>query len=70
MFKKFLSNKAYPIIFLTIIVAISVILLVVVNNITSPVVEARRMEEITGNLEKIFPDIDKYELKDEIYFVY
>ena len=70
MFKKFLSNKAYPIIFLTIIVAISVILLVVVNNITSPVVEARRMEEITGNLEKIFPGIDKYELKDEIYFIY
>ncbi len=70
MSKKFLSNKAYPVIFLAVIVTVSVILLIVVNNITSSVVESRRIEEITETLEKIFPEMSNYEIEDEIYIIY
>ena len=51
MLKKILSNKAYPVVFLAIIVTISVILLIAVNSFTSNVVESRREEEGTGILE-------------------
>lgn len=70
MFKKFLSNKAYPIIFLAIIVIISVTLLVAVSSLTSPVLETREAEEIKGILENIFPEMSSYEIEDEIYVIY
>lgn len=70
MFKKILSNKAYPIVFLTIIVAISVVLLIAVNSATSSVVESRKIEEVKSGLENIFPAMSNYELEDEIYVIY
>jgi len=70
MLKKILSNKAYPVVFLAIIVTISVILLIAVNSFTSTVVESRRIEEITGILEEIFPDMSRYELEGEVYTIY
>lgn len=70
MFKKILSNKAYPVIFLAVIVIISVTLLVAVNSLTSPVLETRKVEEIKGILENIFPEMTGYEIEDEIYVIY
>jgi electron transport complex protein RnfG len=70
MFKKILSNKAYPVVFLSIIVIVSVVLLMVVNSLTSSIVESRRVEEITGILENIFPEMSQYELEDEVYIIY
>ena len=70
MFKKILSNKAYPVVFLAIIVIVSVVLLIGVNSLTSDIVESRRVEEITGILENIFPEMSDYELDDEVYIIY
>jgi Na+-translocating ferredoxin:NAD+ oxidoreductase subunit G len=70
MFKKILSNKAYPVVFLAIIVTVSVVLLIAINSFTSPVVESRRVEEITGLLENIFPEMSQYELEGEVYIIY
>ena len=70
MLKKILSNKAYPVVFLAIIVTISVILLIAVNSFTSTVVESRREEEVTGILEEIFPEMSRYELEGEVYIIY
>jgi len=70
MLKKILSNKAYPVVFLAIIVTVSVVLLIAVNSLTSSVVESRRVEEITGILEEIFPEMSQYELEGEVYIIY
>jgi len=70
MLKKILSNKAYPVVFLAIIVTISVILLIAVNSFTSKVVESRREEEVTSILEEIFPEMSRYELEGEVYTIY
>jgi electron transport complex protein RnfG len=70
MLKKILSNKAYPVVFLAIIVTISVVLLIAVNSFTSTVVESRREEEVTGILEEIFPKMSRYELEGEVYTIY
>ncbi len=70
MSKKILSNKVYPIVFLTLIVAASVVLLVSINSVTSPVIEERNVEEIKSVLGSIFPEMSMYELEDEVYIVY
>jgi electron transport complex protein RnfG len=70
MFKKILLNKAYPVVFLAVIVTVSVVLLVVINNMTSSVVESRRVEEIKGTLENIFPEMSQYEIEDGVYIIY
>ncbi len=70
MRNKILSNKAYPVIFLAVIVIISVILLMVVNSITSPIVKNTQVEEIKNTLRSIFPEMSQYELKDEVYIIY
>jgi len=70
MLKKILANKAYPVVFLAIVVTVSVILLIAFNGFTSSVIESRREEEITGILKEIFPDMSRYELEDEVYIIY
>ena len=70
MRNKILSNKAYPVVFLSVIVIVSVVLLMAVNSLTSSIVESRRVEEITGILENIFPEMSEYELEDEVYIIY
>jgi electron transport complex protein RnfG len=71
MFKKILSNKAYPVVFLAIIVIVSVVLLMVVNSITSPIVKNMQVEEIENTLRSIFPEMSEYEeLEDEVYIIY
>ena len=70
MRNKILSNKAYPVVFLAVIVVASVVLLMVVNSITSPIVKNMQVEEIKNTLRSIFPEMSQYELKDEIYIIY
>lgn len=70
MRNKILSNKAYPVVFLAVIVVASVVLLMVLNSITSPIVKNMQVEEIKNTLRNIFPEMSQYELKDEIYIIY
>jgi len=70
MRNKILSNKAYPVVFLALIVIVSVVLLMVVNNITSPIVKKMQVEEIENTLRSIFPEMSRYEVEDEIYVIY
>ncbi|GAH28060.1 unnamed protein product [marine sediment metagenome] len=70
MRNKILSNKAYPVVFLAVIVVASVVLLMVVNSITSPIVKNMQVEEIKNTLRSIFPEMSEYELEDEIYIIY
>ncbi|MFA5015353.1 MAG: RnfABCDGE type electron transport complex subunit G [Actinomycetota bacterium] len=70
MRNKILSNKAYPVIFLAVIVTVAVVLLIAVNSVTSSTVESRKVEEVKSTLENIFSGIDRYEIEDEIYIVY
>ncbi|GAH24445.1 unnamed protein product, partial [marine sediment metagenome] len=70
MRNKILSNKAYPVVFLAVIVIVSVILLMVVNSITLPIVKNTQVEEIKNTLRSIFPEMSQYELEDEVYIIY
>lgn len=70
MLKRFLSNKAYPVIFLAVVVTISVALLTMVDSFTSSVIETRKAEEVKGILENIFPGMTDFEIEDEIYVIY
>ncbi|MBA7508826.1 Ion-translocating oxidoreductase complex subunit G [subsurface metagenome] len=70
MRNKILSNKAYPVVFLAVIVVASVVLLMVVNGITSPIVKNMQVEEIKNTLRSIFPEMSEYGLEDEIYIIY
>lgn len=70
MSSKILTNKAYPIVFLAVIVTISVVILIALNSVTSSIVEERRVEEIKDTLEKIFPEMSEYKLEDEVYMIY
>jgi len=66
---RIMENKFYPVIFLAVIVFIAVVLLMYVNNITTAKILEQREAKIVDQLENIFPDMDRYELKDEIYIV-
>jgi len=70
MRNKILSNKAYPVVFLAVIVIVSVVLLIAVNSITSPIVKNMQVEEIKNTLRSIFPEMSQYELDDEVYIIY
>jgi Na+-translocating ferredoxin:NAD+ oxidoreductase subunit G len=66
---RIMENKFYPVIFLVVIVFVAVILLMYVNNITTAKILEQREAKIVTQLQNIFPDMDKYVLKDEIYIV-
>lgn len=70
MRNKILSNRAYPVVFLAVIVTVSIALLTALNNVTSPVVESRRSEEIKNTLEEIFPEMSEYKIDGEVYIIY
>jgi len=70
MLKKIFENKAYPIVFLAVIVVISVSLLLSISSVTSPVLEMRKTEETKNTLKAIFPEMSSYEVEDEIYIIY
>jgi electron transport complex protein RnfG len=66
---RIMESKFYPVIFLTVIVFVAVVLLMYVNNITTAKILEQREAKIIAQLENIFPDMDSYELRDEIYIV-
>jgi electron transport complex protein RnfG len=70
MRNKILSNRAYPVVFLAVIVTVSVALLIALGSVTSSIVEERRSEEIKNTLGKIFPEMSEYELEGEVYIIY
>jgi len=69
LLNKILKNKFYPVIFLALIVFIAVVLLMYVNNITRVRIIQQREAKIVSQLKNIFPDMEKYELKDDIYII-
>ncbi len=66
---RIMESKFYPVIFLAVIVFVAVVLLMYVNNITTAKILEQREAKIIAQLENIFPDMDSYELRDEIYIV-
>lgn len=66
---KIMQNKFYPVVFLTIIVLVAVVLLMYVSNITRVKILEQREAKILNQLKNIFPDMEKYELKDDIYII-
>lgn len=66
---KILSNKIYPIIILSIIVFVAVLLLMLVNSFTQEKIIAEREAKVTNILQKIYPDMQDFELKDDIYII-
>jgi len=70
MLKKVFENKAYPVIFLAVVVIISVSLLLSISSVTSPVLEMRKTVETKNTLETIFPEMSGFEIEDEIYVIY
>lgn len=68
--EKVKNLKIYPIMFLTLIVLVSVVLLVVMNRVTKPIIQMQQESEIKSLLGEIFPDMDDFEYRDEIYFIY
>jgi len=67
--EKILSNKFYPIIILSVIVFVAVFLLMMVNNITHEKILLEREAKVTSALQKIFSDMQDFELKDDIYII-
>jgi len=68
--EKILNNRAYPAIFLVIIVLVSVSLAMVIGNITRVKIIAGREAEIVNQLNVIFPDMQEYKIIDDYYVIY
>ena len=63
-------RNAYPIILLTIVVAITVTLLTYADRLTRGKIEAQEERKIQRMLSEIFPDMSKYTFENDIYTVY
>ncbi len=63
-------RKVFPVILLTVVVAICVSLLTAVGGITLPRIEAMEKERILSMLSETFPDLTRYSLEEEIYTIY
>jgi electron transport complex protein RnfG len=67
--KKF-WKQAFPIVLLTIVVTVCVSLLTYVDSITRKKISAQEDEAIKALLSDMFPEMSRYEFKDDIYTVY
>jgi len=63
-------KNAFPIILLTIVVAVCVSLLTYVDNLTRGRIEAQEEEKVQNMLSAMFPEMSRYEFKDDIYIIY
>jgi electron transport complex protein RnfG len=63
-------KNAFPIILLTIVVAVCVSLLSYVDSLTREKISAQEDEAVKAMLTDMFPEMSRYEFKDEIYTVY
>ena len=67
--KKF-WKQAFPIVLLTIVVAVCVSLLSYIDSITREKISAQEDEAVKALITDIFPDMSRYEFKNDIYTVY
>lgn len=63
-------KKFFPVILLTIVVAISVSALSFADRLTRPQIEAQQQLKIQNLLTGMFPDMSRYEFKNDIYTIY
>ena len=63
-------KNAFPIILLTIVVAVCVTLLTYVDSLTRDKIEAQEEGKVQNMLSAMFPDVSRYEFKDDIYTIY
>lgn len=63
-------KKVFPVILLTIVVAISVNLLSFADRLTRPQIEAQQQLKIQHMLTGMFPDMSRYDFKNDIYTIY
>ncbi len=70
MIEKIKQTKPYPIILLTLVVLVSVALLMGLNTVTEPIIEAQREAAIIRILEEIFPGMTEFVLEDGIYYIF
>ena len=64
-----MSNKFYPIFFLTIVVLVSVGILMGVNVITEPRIISAQEAELRQLLEKTYTDMTDFTLEDDVYII-
>ncbi|MBN2239933.1 MAG: FMN-binding protein [Dehalococcoidales bacterium] len=62
-------KQFYPVIFITIIVLISITLLAVTDSITSDQRESQTEKKIQDMLTGMFPEMNDYELEEDIYII-
>lgn len=67
--KDFLK-KAFPVIILTAVVAISVTALTYTDRMTRGEIEAQKEAQTESMLSEMFPEMSRYELSDDIYTIY
>ncbi len=67
--KKF-WKQAFPIVLLTIVVTVCVSLLTYVDSRTRERIEAQEAEKVEIMLTEMFPEMSRYDFKDDIYTVY
>jgi len=63
-------KKGFPVILLTIVVAISVSLLSLTDSLTRAQIVAHQEAKVQAMLSAMFPEMNRYELEDEIYTIY
>ena len=63
-------KKGFPVVLLTVVVAISVSLLSFTDSLTRGQIEAQQEAKVQAMLSDMFPDMSRYELEGEIYTVY
>ena len=63
-------KQTYPVIILTIVVAICVVLLAFTDSITRDKIKAQEEEGIKTMLAQLFPEMSRYDFKDDIYMIY
>ena len=63
-------KKAFPVILLTIVVAISVNALSFTDRLTRDKIEYQKEQKIQSMLFEIFPNMSRYDFEDDIYTIY
>ena len=63
-------KKGFPVILLTVVVAISVSLLSLTDSLTRGQIEAQQEAKVQAMLSAMFPDMSRYDLEEEIYTIY
>lgn len=63
-------KQAYPVVILTVVVAICVVLLALTDRLTRDKIAAQEGGGIKTVLAQLFPEMTRYELKNDIYTIY